>query len=58
MFVYALHYDSSLNILLYPKTIHDTLPERSFHQYRQYQCQVAFVNLFDDFGDATDLTEL
>ncbi|MFD2247200.1 McrC family protein [Pontibacter ruber] len=48
MFVYGLHYDSPLNILLYPKTSVPTGTKKPFKRdsYKGVNCQVAFVNLF------------
>lgn len=52
MFVYNLHYESDLSILLYPKTSIDTQEKRAFRHenYRERFCQLAFVNLFDANG--------
>ena len=49
MFVYNLHYDSDLSILLYPKTTLDSDDKKPFKKddYNHLNCQVAFVDLFD-----------
>jgi len=53
MFVYNLHYDSDLSILLFPKTTLVTNKKKPFRndEYKNKNCQVAFVNLFDDDGN-------
>ena len=53
MFVYNLHYDSDLSILLYPKTTLITKKKKPFRNdaYNNKNCQVAFVDLFDDNGN-------
>lgn len=50
MFVYGLHYDSKLNILLYPKTILDSAFKKPFRNdsFKDINCQVAFVDLFQN----------
>ena len=49
MFVYNLHYDADLSILLYPKTTLNSAEKKPFkrEKYNQLNCQVAFVDLFD-----------
>jgi len=49
MFVYNLHYEAHLSILLYPKTIHSTQEKKAFRHdnYNEKYCQLAFVDLFD-----------
>ncbi len=52
MFVYNLHYDTDLSILLYPKTTlstNDKKPFRNF-QFQDKNCQLAFTDLFDTGG--------
>jgi len=52
MFVYNLHYDTNLSILLYPKTTlstNDKKPFRNF-QFQAKSCQLAFTDLFDTNG--------
>ena len=53
MFVYNLHYDTNLSILLYPKTSIESAEKKPFRneKFREENCQVAFVNLFDDRGN-------
>ena len=50
MFVYNLHYDTDLSILLYPKTTLETAEKKPFRheKFREQNCQVAFTNIFDD----------
>lgn len=49
MFVYNLHYNSDLSILLYPKTNLDIIEKKPFRHtmFQDKYCQVAFVDLFD-----------
>lgn len=49
MFVYNLHYEAHLSILLYPKTIHSTQEKKAFRHdnFKEKYCQLAFVDLFD-----------
>lgn len=52
MFVYNLHYNTDLSILLYPKTTlvtNDKKPFRNF-QFQDKNCQLAFTDLFDANG--------
>lgn len=48
MFVYKLHYDSCLSILLYPKTTLGTFEKKPYKNeaFENLHCQVAFVDLF------------
>lgn len=50
MFVYNLHYDAHLSILLYPKTKHSTQDMKAFRHsnYSEIYCQLGFIELFDD----------
>jgi 5-methylcytosine-specific restriction enzyme subunit McrC len=50
MFVYNLHYDAHLSILLYPKTSHFTQDKKAFrhHKYSEIFCQLGFIELFDE----------
>jgi len=52
MFVYNLHYDTDLSILLYPKTNVETAEKRPFKHpdFREKNCQIAFVDLFNSDG--------
>ncbi len=52
MFVYNLHYNTDLSILLYPKTNIDSAEKKPFRneKFKDLNCQVAFANLFDDKG--------
>jgi 5-methylcytosine-specific restriction enzyme subunit McrC len=52
MFVYNLHYQSELSILLYPQTLHLTQEKRAFRHasFNDKYCQLAFINLFDESG--------
>jgi len=52
MFVYNLHYDSNLSILLYPKTNIDTYEKRPFKKdiFQDRNCQIAFTDLFNIDG--------
>ncbi len=49
MFVYNLHYNADLSILLYPKTTLNSAEKRPFKnkEFESLNCQVAFVDLFD-----------
>ena len=49
MFVYNLHYDADLSILLYPKTTLHSADKKPFKKdsFSNLNCQVAFVDLFD-----------
>ena len=52
MFVYNLHYNTDLSILLYPKTTlstNDKKPFRNF-EFQDKNCQLAFTDLFDTYG--------
>ena len=50
MFVYNLHYDADLSVLLYPKTTVKSADKKPFRKegFSHLNCQVAFVDLFDD----------
>ena len=50
MFVYNLHYDAQLSILLYPKTKHSTQNKKAFRHsnYSEFYCQLGFIELFDE----------
>jgi len=50
MFVYNLHYNSDLSILLYPKTTLNTISKKPFRNdlYCDRYCQMAFVDIFDN----------
>ena len=52
MFVYNLHYDTDLSILLYPNTGIDTTEKKPFRneKFKDLNCQVAFTNLFNEKG--------
>ena len=56
MFVYNLHYDSDLSILLYPKTSLDTNDKKPFRNFKfqDKNCQLAFTDLFDADGGSLD----
>ena len=49
MFVYNLHYDADLSILLYPKTTLNSAEKKPFRkeEFKTLNCQVAFIDLFD-----------
>ena len=49
MFVYNLHYNADLSILLYPKTTLNSAQKRPFRkeEFKMLNCQVAFIDLFD-----------
>ena len=50
MFVYNLHYNSKLSILLYPKTVLNSSLKKPFinHNFKDLFCQVAFVEIFNE----------
>lgn len=52
MFVYNLHYDTDLSILLYPMTNIDSSEKKPFRneKFKALNCQLAFTNLFNDKG--------
>lgn len=52
MFVYNLHYNTDLSILLYPKTTIDSAEKKPFRdeKFKDLNCQVAFTNLFNEEG--------
>jgi 5-methylcytosine-specific restriction enzyme subunit McrC len=52
MFVYNLHYDTDLSILLYPNTGIDTAEKKPFRneKFKDLNCQVAFTDLFNEKG--------
>ena len=52
MFVYNLHYDTDLSILLYPNTGIDSAEKKPFRneKFKDLNCQVAFTNLFNEKG--------
>jgi len=52
MFVYNLHYDTDLSILLYPKTTIDSSEKKPFRNenFKSHNCQVAFVDIFNDYN--------
>jgi 5-methylcytosine-specific restriction enzyme subunit McrC len=52
MFVYNLHYDTDLSILLYPKTTIDSSEKKPFRNksFQGHNCQVAFVDIFNKHG--------
>jgi 5-methylcytosine-specific restriction enzyme subunit McrC len=52
MFVYNLHYDTDLSILLYPNTGINTAEKKPFRneKFKDLNCQVAFTNLFNEKG--------
>jgi len=52
MFVYNLHYDTDLSILLYPKTTLESSDKKPFRdeKFKGLNCQVAFTDLFNDEG--------
>lgn len=49
MFVYNLHYNTDLSILLYPKTSLESSEKKPFRdaKFKNLNCQVAFTDLFD-----------
>ena len=49
MFVYNLHYDADLTVLLYPKTSVESGEKKPFrkNEFKTLNCQVAFIDLFD-----------
>lgn len=49
MFVYNLHYQSDLSILLYPYTTVQSADKKPFRSqsFNNYYCKVAFVDIFD-----------
>lgn len=54
MFVYNLHYNSDLSILLYPKVNFCTHNKKPFHLKNptgSHYCQLSFIDLFLDDGD-------
>jgi 5-methylcytosine-specific restriction enzyme subunit McrC len=53
MFVYNLHYDTDLSILLYPKTTLESSKKKPFkgENFKALNCQVAFTDLFDSSGN-------
>ena len=52
MFVYNLHYDTDLSILLYPKTNIESTEKKPFRdeKFKALNCQVAFTDLFNSSG--------
>lgn len=52
MFVYKLHYDTDLSILLYPKTTLESSKKKPFRdeKFKNLNCQVAFTDLFNNEG--------
>ncbi len=48
MFIYDLHYDSYISILLYPKTTNESLNKKPFKNelFCDRYCQVAYIDLF------------
>ncbi|RDV17202.1 restriction endonuclease [Pontibacter diazotrophicus] len=52
MFVYNLHYNSDLSILLYPKTTQNTSTKKPFRneEFQSRNCQIAFTDIFNDEG--------
>jgi hypothetical protein len=50
MFVYNLHYETDLSILLYPKTTVDSAAKKPFRneKFKGQNCQVAFSTLFNE----------
>ena len=52
MFVYNLHYNTDLSILLYPKTTLESADKKPFRdeKFKTLNCQVAFTDLFNDEG--------
>lgn len=52
MFVYNIHYDTDLSILLYPKTTLESADKKPFRdeKFNALNCQVAFTDLFNDEG--------
>lgn len=50
MFIYNLHYDSDLSILLYPKTIFDNAEKKPYRKdsFQNLHCKIAFADLFSD----------
>ena len=52
MFVYNLHYETDLSILLYPKTSLDSSEKKPFRhdEFKKLNCQVAFTDLFNNEG--------
>ncbi|MBT3422044.1 MAG: restriction endonuclease [Bacteroidetes bacterium] len=52
MFVYNLHYNTDLSILLYPKMTLESSKKKPFRneKFKAINCQVAFANLFNNEG--------
>ncbi len=52
MFVYNLHYNTDLSILLYPKTVINSADKKPFRNknFKNQHCQVAFIDIFDESG--------
>lgn len=52
MFVYNLHYNTDLSILLYPKTTLESSTKKPFRneKFKNLNCQVAFTDLFNKAG--------
>ncbi len=52
MFVYNLHYNTDLSILLYPKTTFESSDKKPFRdeKFKSLNCQVAFIDLFNIEG--------
>ncbi len=52
MFVYNLHYDTNLSILLYPKTTIQSNDKKAFRkdEFSTHFCQVAFIDIFNESG--------
>ena len=52
IFVYNLHYESDLGILLYPKTVFESAEKKPYKKeiFRDTYCQVAFAGLFNNEG--------
>ena len=53
MFVYNLHYNTDLSILLYPKTTLESSEKKPFRdeKFNELNCQVAFADLFNHGGN-------
>jgi 5-methylcytosine-specific restriction enzyme subunit McrC len=52
MFVYNLHYDTDLSILLYPMTDVKSSQKKAYRneKFMHHHCQVAFIDIFDEDG--------
>ena len=63
MFVYNLHYNSDLSILLYPKVHFDNQDKKPYHlansiNNNNHYCQIGFVDLFSSDGNIKQNIEI